>query len=82
MGITAEKQHGRTYTPPELADFLSAQLCRVLSKEKAEPISILDPACGDGELLLALTDALFSNGYRQIFIFGVDREAEAIILAR
>ena len=33
---------------------------------------MLDPAVGDGELLLAITDALRTDGYQDIEIYGFD----------
>ncbi|TCJ93476.1 Eco57I restriction-modification methylase domain-containing protein [Nocardia alba] len=46
------KRHGRHYTPPELARFLARRALRYAPR--AGVLRVLDPACGDGELLLAL----------------------------
>ncbi|MGW5455480.1 Eco57I restriction-modification methylase domain-containing protein [Nocardia sp. NPDC003979] len=46
------KRHGRHYTPPELARFL-ARRALLYAPYRAE-LRVLDPACGDGELLLAV----------------------------
>lgn len=46
------KRHGRHYTPPELARFLARRALR--HAPRAEELRVLDPACGDGELLLAV----------------------------
>ncbi|MFF2087394.1 Eco57I restriction-modification methylase domain-containing protein [Nocardia sp. NPDC058176] len=46
------KRHGRHYTPPELARFLARRA--LLHAPHAEELRVLDPACGDGELLLAV----------------------------
>ncbi|WP_040795316.1 Eco57I restriction-modification methylase domain-containing protein [Nocardia higoensis] len=49
------KRHGRHYTPPELADFLARRVLAHLPEPgPGRTLRILDPACGDGELLLAL----------------------------
>ncbi len=65
MNATLKKQHGIHYTPPELARFLARQTARCfLSRDDLHRmpgrvrISILDPACGDGELLATLIEAL------------------------
>jgi SAM-dependent methyltransferase len=48
-----QKRHGRHYTPERLATFLAS--CIVGNYEpSATPIRVLDPACGDGELLFAI----------------------------
>ncbi|MDO3648687.1 Eco57I restriction-modification methylase domain-containing protein [Nocardia mangyaensis] len=46
------KRHGRHYTPPELARFLARRA--LLHAPRADELRVLDPACGDGELLLAV----------------------------
>lgn len=57
MGARADtarerKRHGRHYTPPALARFLAQ---RVLAHAaRGATLRVLDPACGDGELLLAV----------------------------
>ncbi|TDP38840.1 Eco57I restriction-modification methylase domain-containing protein [Nocardia ignorata] len=46
------KRHGRHYTPPELARFLARRA--LLYAPCGAELRVLDPACGDGELLLAV----------------------------
>ncbi|MFC9966677.1 Eco57I restriction-modification methylase domain-containing protein [Nocardia ignorata] len=46
------KRHGRHYTPPELARFLARRA--LLHVPCGAELRVLDPACGDGELLLAV----------------------------
>ncbi|WP_433725438.1 Eco57I restriction-modification methylase domain-containing protein [Nocardia sp. CA-129566] len=55
------KRHGRHYTPPALARFLAQRLVAHVPRpgvhggvSGAGVLRVLDPACGDGELLLAL----------------------------
>ncbi|MCP2318337.1 TaqI-like C-terminal specificity domain-containing protein [Nocardia amikacinitolerans] len=49
------KRHGRHYTPPALARFLARRLlAHVPRPSTGGELRVLDPACGDGELLLAL----------------------------
>lgn len=49
------KRHGRHYTPPTLALFLARRLlAHVPHPGTGGELRVLDPACGDGELLLAV----------------------------
>jgi len=55
--ITKEqiKHTGATPTPKELADYLSAKIITHLGTDK---IKVLDPACGEGELLVSIGEKL------------------------
>ena len=53
------KNTGATFTPPGLASFLAEKISGYLKNEKQ---SILDPACGDGELLVSIGDKLEKLG--------------------
>lgn len=77
-----EKRHGRHYTPAELARFLAARSVAQLAGTDREWV-VVDPACGDGELLLAAAEAAraaeFSCAPRLI---GYDNDPDAVALAR
>lgn len=47
-----KKITGATFTPSKLADFLSTKLIHYI--EDQDNLEILDPACGDGELLISI----------------------------
>jgi adenine-specific DNA-methyltransferase len=47
-----KKITGATFTPTKLADFLSSKLIQHI--EYQDSLEILDPACGDGELLISI----------------------------
>lgn len=61
------KNTGATFTPKGLADYLSS---RILSYVDKKEVIVLDPACGDGELLVSMGEQLSArnidftlNGY-------------------
>lgn len=57
--ITTIKETGATFTPPKLANYLSNKLinyCGDLSNK-----IVVDPACGDGSLLISITKKSKSN---------------------
>lgn len=61
------KNTGATFTPKGLADYLSNQILSYVDKQH---VIVLDPACGDGELLMSMGEHLSArnidftlNGY-------------------
>ena len=82
MDLAADrKRHGKHYTPVELADFLAT---RTLSRLGAsDRLTVLDPACGDGELLLAAHRAAATLGLRaELELVGYDLDPVAVSIAR
>jgi SAM-dependent methyltransferase len=75
------KVHGVQYTPPELAAFLAERVIAALQL-KSGPISVLDPACGDGGLLLALRQACPPAQRKALTLLGCERDARALARAR
>jgi adenine-specific DNA-methyltransferase len=70
------KRHGRHYTPTELARFLA-----IRSTEYLRPgikLRVLDPACGDGELLLAAANILTMHNFEITELVGLDLDSDAI----
>ncbi|MFC9895384.1 Eco57I restriction-modification methylase domain-containing protein [Nocardia sp. NPDC127579] len=75
------KRHGRHYTPPVLARFLATRL--LAHVPPGEVLRVLDPACGDGELLLALRrEAAVRLPDVRLELTGYDLDGTAIELAR
>lgn len=61
MSIKDEiKSTGATFTPKGLADFLANEILNYINTDQS--LSVIDPSCGDGELLLAIKRALEKNG--------------------
>jgi methylase of polypeptide subunit release factors len=74
------KKHGIHYTPLELAQFLARRAVTCLP-QRSGMVRVLDPACGDGELLLAARDALVRSGRHDFTLTGFDLDADAIATA-
>lgn len=51
MSEVTIKNSGATFTPKELADFLSEKITSEIKQHNETSFTILDPACGEGELL-------------------------------
>lgn len=75
--FTVEKGDGVTYTPSHLADFVAAQIVRCATLPAGE-IHVLDPAVGDGELLLSLLEQLAGRTSASIVVHGFDVSAAAV----
>ena len=53
--VSREKSGGATYTPAPLADFVSRHMLRTFSEPRTDgPLRILDPALGEGQLVVSL----------------------------
>ncbi len=68
------KASGVVYTPSDLADFVAAEMIKhQQSTEKY--VSILDPAAGQGSLLIALIKALRNCG-KTVHAVGYETDAD------
>lgn len=72
------KQHGIHYTPTDLARFVAR---RALAQLGARAPVVLDPACGDGELLLAAATEAAEAGLPAPHLVGIDRDPDAVAAA-
>lgn len=73
------KSHGVHYTPAELAGFLSQEALTLAGRQG--PLRVLDPACGDGSLLLALAEVAGTVRARDLRVVGLDQDPEALRVA-
>lgn len=74
------KETGAHYTPQALADFVANQITKYfVQNSTGTPIRVLDPAVGDGELLLALSKMLLiSDEGLELEFSGFDTDILAI----
>lgn len=70
------KSAGIHYTPSELAVFLADRTLSQVSLSR--PISVLDPACGDGSLLAAVVEIGRTRGLPEVNLYGLDRDRKAL----
>lgn len=78
------KQHGVHYTPSSLARAVAARLAAAVTSagRAGSPIVLADPACGEGNLLEALADALRAGGVdAPLELHALDRDPSAVAAA-
>lgn len=75
------KQTGATFTPSKLAEFLAFRLFKYIDVPSGKELKILDPACGDGELLVAL-DNICDNQDIDYSMQGFDVSFEYLSIAK
>ncbi len=56
------KQRGAWYTPPELVDIVVDGVLRGFVVDSDRPVTVIDPACGDGRFLTAVGDRIEAAG--------------------
>ncbi len=72
------KRTGATFTPEKLANFLAE---RIFVYQNADNLKVLDPACGDGALLMAMSDVLQRNN-RNFELHGFDSNSYYLSVAK
>lgn len=72
---TKKKSTGAVYTPVEMADYVSRQMLIYSGDPHREVAFVLDPAVGEGELLISMVRALlpFCN---QLYVVGYETDEE------
>ena len=84
VSAKARKAHGIHYTPPMLAAYLAKAMVGPLISHVSEPqqLVVLDPACGDGELLNAVFYALPLRWRKRLVLVGRDKDVGALAQAK
>jgi adenine-specific DNA-methyltransferase len=76
--VTQEKAGGATYTPGSLADFVASHILAAAQLPKNGRIRILDPAVGDGELLLRLLAKMPERILANVEVHGFETDEGAL----
>ncbi len=71
MAPDKRKQTGAHFTPKPLADLVAQRLVKQMPRLDG-PIRILDPACGDGNLLVAVAEAMPTSVRRRCTLVGIE----------
>ncbi len=80
--VTKEKAGGVTYTPRNLADFVAAKTVEAAQfKNGAGATKLLDPAAGDGQLLLSLLAQLAVQDVGAVEVHGFETDVRALNIA-
>ena len=80
--VPEEKSGGATYTPNILADFVSRQIVNIFDELPVDrPLRVLDPAIGDGELLISLLQQLAKHPGLDIKVYGFETDQNALNIA-
>jgi len=73
MSATKKKATGAHFTPPELARHVAKRLADLIASIEG-PIRVLDPACGDGNLLRAMAEVLPKKIQRRVTLIGIEND--------
>lgn len=79
--VARQKSEGATYTPVALAKFVAGQILRVAEIPKQGKIRVLDPAVGDGALLVELIKQLPLASRKRLEVVGYDTNPDAVKVA-
>ena len=80
--VTEEKAGGATYTPKNLSDFVADQIRRAARIPTGKhSVRVLDPATGDGELLLSLLEQIDRPDIGVIEVHGFETDVRALNVA-
>ena len=76
MSFTKQKRTGAHLTPPGLAALVAERLVRHIGTPK-DSLRILDPACGDGNLLVAIAEAMPPEWLECCTLIGIEQDPDS-----
>jgi hypothetical protein len=80
--VRDEKAGGATFTPRGLAGFVARQIVANLDRPEGTTLRVIDPAVGEGALLVSLVDELASHGFWNVEVHGFDTNPESLEIAK
>lgn len=78
--VECRKSEGAHYTPGFMSDFMAEQI--LTHSHPMNSVNIVDPAIGDGELLISLINKLIDSGTNHINAYGFDTNEQSINITR
>lgn len=81
MSATKRKATGSHFTPPALASLLAERLVALMTKLEGR-LRVLDPACGDGNLLIAIAAAMPDSLRQRAQLIGIEQDDDAFAALR
>ncbi|MBE0471624.1 MAG: N-6 DNA methylase [Methyloprofundus sp.] len=78
--VESRKKEGAHYTPEVVSDFISNKI--ISNFKLKDNIKIVDPAIGDGELLISLIKQLYDNSIVNIEVYGFDINKKSIEISK
>lgn len=76
------KERGAHFTPADMAEYIASRALGMLdATNEHDVVIVLDPACGDGELLIAALKYLHDHG-RKAHLIGIDTDQASLDEAR
>jgi len=80
--VPKEKAGGATYTPNILADFVAHNIVKMIYEIPVDlPLRVMDPAIGEGELLISLLRQLANYKDLEIKVYGFETDQNALNIA-
>jgi methylase of polypeptide subunit release factors len=80
--VTEKKANGVHFTPHQLACFVARRIIKAVPSESMDSMRVLDPACGDGELLLAFAEVLPPKYLERTVFVGVESDDRSLVQAK
>ena len=78
--VNKEKKNGVVYTPSYMANYVATEMLKYHKNNLTEEVKILDPAVGEGELLISMIQKLWNEGLKNIYAVGYETDEDVALL--